>query len=107
MTEPLEETDAAQSRRRALERVGKLVEGQTSAGRWSRDFPLSGHDRIFVRKVVTNHHTPIVRMADGLNAFANHATELNGSERPLILTPHPGEMARLIAQQAQAVQARR
>ncbi len=103
MTEPLEETDAGTISTRSLERVGKLVEGKTvlAVGPGISHYPDTTE---FVRKVVTNHHTPIVLDADGLNAFANHATELNGSERPLILTPHPGEMARLIGSTSTAVQ---
>jgi len=34
--------------------------------------------------------------ADGINAFAGAADGLSGSKVPLILTPHPGEMARLL-----------
>ena len=34
--------------------------------------------------------------ADGLNAFEGHTKELNGSDRTLVITPHPGEMARLV-----------
>jgi len=34
--------------------------------------------------------------ADGLNAFEGHSTALNGKKRTLVITPHPGEMARLI-----------
>jgi NAD(P)H-hydrate epimerase len=48
----------------------------------------------FVRRLVKGAHCPVVLDADGLNAFAAHANDLQGS-RPLILTPHPGEMARL------------
>jgi NAD(P)H-hydrate epimerase len=33
--------------------------------------------------------------ADGLNAFEGLAGELNGDGRQLVITPHPGEMARL------------
>jgi ADP-dependent NAD(P)H-hydrate dehydratase / NAD(P)H-hydrate epimerase len=33
--------------------------------------------------------------ADGLNAFQGHTQEMNGQGRTLIITPHPGEMARL------------
>ena len=42
--------------------------------------------------------------ADGLNAFAGHATELNGKGRSLVITPHPGEMARLLGSTVAAVQ---
>lgn len=34
--------------------------------------------------------------ADGLNAFEEHTNELNGNGRTLVITPHPGEMARLV-----------
>jgi NAD(P)H-hydrate epimerase len=34
--------------------------------------------------------------ADGLNAFEGCAGELNGKGRTLVITPHPGEMARLV-----------
>jgi hydroxyethylthiazole kinase-like uncharacterized protein yjeF len=34
--------------------------------------------------------------ADGLNAFEGRTHLLDGSKRPLVLTPHPGEMARLL-----------
>jgi NAD(P)H-hydrate epimerase len=33
--------------------------------------------------------------ADGLNAFEGRTKELNGKGRTLVITPHPGEMARL------------
>jgi hydroxyethylthiazole kinase-like uncharacterized protein yjeF len=38
---------------------------------------------------------PMVIDADALNALAGRAAELNGEGRVLVLTPHPGEMARL------------
>jgi NAD(P)H-hydrate epimerase len=34
--------------------------------------------------------------ADGLNAFEGRTSELNGKGRTLVITPHPGEMARLV-----------
>lgn len=46
-----------------------------------------------VRKVISNINKPIVIDADGLNALAGHL-DLLGITR--ILTPHPGEMARLL-----------
>jgi hydroxyethylthiazole kinase-like uncharacterized protein yjeF len=103
MTEPLEETDAGTIATGALERLNKLAEGKTvlAVGPGVSRHPDTTE---FVRKLVANNHTPIVLDADGLNAFADHASELNGSERPLVLTPHPGEMARLIGSTSTAVQ---
>ena len=39
--------------------------------------------------------TPVVLDADGLNAIASDLNILSEAEYPLILTPHPGEFARL------------
>jgi ADP-dependent NAD(P)H-hydrate dehydratase / NAD(P)H-hydrate epimerase len=53
--------------------------------------------RRFVRSVVERRTTPIVIDADGLNCVAPWPEALRGSENaPLILTPHPGEMLRLM-----------
>ncbi len=53
--------------------------------------------RRFVREVVLKRTTPLVIDADGLNALAPWPEDLRGSqELPLILTPHPGEMLRLM-----------
>lgn len=51
--------------------------------------------RKFVREVVEKRQTPMVIDADGLNALAPF--DLKGSDKlPLILTPHIGELYRLI-----------
>ncbi|MFP4697928.1 MAG: NAD(P)H-hydrate dehydratase [Eubacteriales bacterium] len=39
---------------------------------------------------------PVIIDADGLNVLSNNFKLLEGCEQPIILTPHPGEMARLI-----------
>jgi len=53
--------------------------------------------RRFVRAIVERRATPVVIDADGLNCLAPWPTGLHGSsEYPLVLTPHPGEMLRLM-----------
>lgn len=52
----------------------------------------------FVREVVKNSLLPVVLDADGLNAFDGHYTELRvrrDNAAILVMTPHPGEAARL------------
>jgi ADP-dependent NAD(P)H-hydrate dehydratase / NAD(P)H-hydrate epimerase len=61
----------------------------------------------FVRRVVNDRSVPIVLDADGLNAFAGRAPELKKSAGSLCITPHPGEMARLLGSTVKDVQARR
>jgi len=46
--------------------------------------------------LVSQFDVPIVLDADGLNAFHNRTDELSGKGRVLVITPHPGEMARLV-----------
>jgi NAD(P)H-hydrate epimerase len=50
----------------------------------------------FARELVRRTELPTVLDADGLNAFETRADLLDGGGRALVLTPHPGEMARLI-----------
>jgi ADP-dependent NAD(P)H-hydrate dehydratase / NAD(P)H-hydrate epimerase len=53
--------------------------------------------RRFVREIVEKRTVPLVIDADALNALAPWPEELRGSrELPLILTPHQGEMLRLM-----------
>jgi hydroxyethylthiazole kinase-like uncharacterized protein yjeF len=98
MTEPLEETEAGTISLRALESGGleALLKGKSAVALGpgiSRD-PETAE---FVRSVVRRYaESPLILDADGLNAFAGQAEKLDGGDRqPLVLTPHPGEMARL------------
>jgi NAD(P)H-hydrate epimerase len=50
---------------------------------------------------------PMVIDADGLNAFVGHADKLRGNGAPRVITPHPGEFARLLQTDTKTVQARR
>jgi NAD(P)H-hydrate epimerase len=47
---------------------------------------------------------PIVLDADGLNAFEGKTKELSGKGRLRVITPHPGEMARLVGRSTAEVQ---
>jgi len=97
MTEPLEETEAGTISLRALEhsRMDALVQGKSvialgpGIGRHTETTQ-------FVRTLVEKFRLPMVVDADGLNAFHGTAEKLDGSAHPLVLTPHPGEMSRLI-----------
>jgi NAD(P)H-hydrate epimerase len=61
----------------------------------------------FVRGFVADCSLPMVIDADALNAFAGRANLLDGSDRTLVLTPHPGEMARLTGLTVKEVEADR
>ena len=53
----------------------------------------------FVRQMVEKRKTALVIDADGLNCLSPWPSEMRGSKQfPLVLTPHPGEMLRLLGQ---------
>ena len=64
--------------------------------------------RVLVRALVERATVPLVLDADALNAFADDAAGLVGRDGlDLIITPHPGEMARLIGTTIDHVQTHR
>jgi hydroxyethylthiazole kinase-like uncharacterized protein yjeF len=64
--------------------------------------------RQFIRSLVDRATMPLVVDADGLNAFSGDPDRLAGREgRDVIVTPHPGEMARLVGMSTDEVQASR
>jgi NAD(P)H-hydrate epimerase len=62
----------------------------------------------FVREILDTSEAPLVVDADALNVFADEPAALVGRDgRSLIITPHPGEMARLVGGSVADVQANR
>jgi hydroxyethylthiazole kinase-like uncharacterized protein yjeF len=62
----------------------------------------------FVRSAVKRTDLPIILDADGLNAFARRSDELRDRKSQfLAITPHPGEMARLLGSSVKDVEADR
>jgi hydroxyethylthiazole kinase-like uncharacterized protein yjeF len=61
----------------------------------------------FARQMVEKTALPVVIDADALNAFAGRETLLDGEGRVMVLTPHPGEMARLAGMTVKQVEANR
>ena len=94
MTEPLPETDSGTISTSARDRIEELAKGKTVLAIGpgvSRDSQTAE----MVRGLVARLRLPMVVDADGLNAFEGRTGELNGKGRTLVITPHPGEMARL------------
>lgn len=61
----------------------------------------------FLEEVITAVECPLVIDADGLNLLVNRLELLTAAKGPLILTPHPGEMARLTGMTTVDVQTNR
>jgi hydroxyethylthiazole kinase-like uncharacterized protein yjeF len=97
MTTSLAETDRGVVSDDAFEYVAKLAAKMeviaVGPGLSSED----DRTRRFVRRLVEHRTTPVVIDADGLNCLAPWPCDLKGSsEHPVVLTPHPGEMLRLL-----------
>jgi hydroxyethylthiazole kinase-like uncharacterized protein yjeF len=94
MTEPLPETEDGTISADAVEKLTALQEGKSvlAIGPGISRNPETAE---FVRSAVGACQIPLVLDADGLNAFEDHTDLLNGKGRVLVITPHPGEMARL------------
>ncbi len=105
MTDPLEETEAGSISEASLNQgqLDALVKGKTvlAVGPGISRHPETS---AFVRAVIGKYKMPIVLDADGLNAFEGRAAELKEKAGVLVITPHPGEMARLTGLTIAAIQ---
>jgi NAD(P)H-hydrate epimerase len=61
----------------------------------------------FVRAMVYRYSLPMVVDADGLNAFAGKMDIFRVKDRVRVLTPHPGELARLTGKKVSEIQSAR
>jgi len=60
-----------------------------------------------VRILVGRLNKPMVIDADGINACVGHADILKSAKAKIVLTPHPGEMSRLIGKDVSEIQQNR
>ena len=63
--------------------------------------------RDLVHRMIREIDLPLVIDADGLNHLAENLQCLEGRSRPVVVTPHPGEMARLTGLSVSRIQADR
>jgi NAD(P)H-hydrate epimerase len=106
MTFPLPETAESSLSLEAEKEILKLMEGKTAVAIGPG---LSTHDetRLLVRRIVASCPLPMVIDADGLNALSSDLGALTKCRGRAVLTPHPGEMARLASTSNSEVQADR
>jgi hydroxyethylthiazole kinase-like uncharacterized protein yjeF len=106
MTEWLPETDAGTIGVRAFD-YGRLESVAASKDLIAVGPGLGAEPETFelVRRMERDFSLPMVIDADGLNALAG--TDFRGGGRLRVLTPHPGEMARLAGRKTSEVQADR
>ncbi|MDX1778408.1 MAG: NAD(P)H-hydrate epimerase, partial [Thermodesulfobacteriota bacterium] len=103
MTEPLDEQEPGFLGSKSLTRIQKLMEGKAvvalgpGIGTREETFEL-------VHALLKEISIPLVVDADGINALSSNPDLLKGMTAPLVLTPHPGEMARLVGSTSKEIQ---
>jgi len=95
-THPLPETDSGTLSHRALSEIRQLAEAfdVVAIGPGLGRHPQT--DRL-ARDIIAGLEKPMVVDADALNALAGERIVLKRAKGPRILTPHPGEMARMLS----------
>ena len=105
-TAPLPD-DGASVSREAAPIVLKLAEGWQAIGMGPGMGQTEGVSGV-VLAILAHTTIPVVLDADGLNVLGKHAQSVFRDRRaPLIITPHPGEAARLLGATAKEIQADR
>ncbi|MBM3307579.1 MAG: NAD(P)H-hydrate dehydratase [Candidatus Eisenbacteria bacterium] len=106
ITRPLPETAGRALSRDALPAVRALLETADALAigpGLSRD----PETQSLVQSVIEEVRVPCVVDADGINALSIERVKGRSGGAPIVLTPHPGEMARLTGRSAADVQAHR
>ncbi len=107
MTVPLEETADGKVALGSLERILDFEQDVIAAGPGLGTGP---DVTAFIHGLLAKSESPLVLDADALNAIASEPDLLHsGGEgsRPIVITPHPGEMARLVDTSIDEVQSSR
>jgi hydroxyethylthiazole kinase-like uncharacterized protein yjeF len=105
MTEPLEENPDGQLTADGINRIVNFSQDVIACG---PGLGRSANVGEFVRALLDRAEAPLVLDADALTVLAEDLGLLTGrEERAVIITPHPGEMARLVGSSIDQVQANR
>lgn len=103
MTEPLPETSDGCLSLEAEKKIRALMEGKTALA-LGPGLSTDPETASLVRRIVAGSRLPMVIDADGLNALSQDQSSLSSCSQNAILTPHPGEMARLVGIKTSAIQ---
>lgn len=106
MTKPLEETKEATLGLKALPDILKFSAKVDSIA-IGPGLSCNPETQRLVIQLIKKINKPMVIDADGLNALSKNISILNNKNKEVIITPHPGEMGRLLKISADAVQKKR
>lgn len=106
MTEPLPETPSQSLALKARDRLLDLA-ARADAVALGPGISLDPETQTLARDLVRELERPVVVDADGLSALAGHLDLLKQARAARCLTPHPGEMARMLGRTVAEVEADR
>jgi ADP-dependent NAD(P)H-hydrate dehydratase / NAD(P)H-hydrate epimerase len=109
MSEPLAATNEGTVAMRNIsqDRFAQIEQGKTVLA-MGPGLGQHAETQEFVRSIVRQTELPLVLDADGLNAFGRRADELRDRKTKfLAITPHPGEMSRLLGISTREIQQER
>ena len=95
MSEALDETRAGTIAREAVERISALASARDAVA-LGPGLGLDAETLEAARRLISDLPEPMVVDADALSALAGHLDLLSRRRGPRCLTPHPGEMARML-----------
>ncbi len=107
MTEPLPETALQTFGEESVERVLEIIKDRKTAVAIGPGISTTNETRQFLYEIIRSSEVPILVDADGLTLIGDNPKILNEAKAPVVLTPHPGEMARLAQISTDDVQADR
>jgi hydroxyethylthiazole kinase-like uncharacterized protein yjeF len=103
MTEPLPETKEGILGEASFNRIMALLSDKRCLA-IGPGIGIAPETKTLVQRLLQESNKPMVIDADGLNCIIGCTEILKNFEKPAVLTPHPGEMARLIGITAADVQ---
>ena len=106
MLKGLPETKEGSLSLQALPEIVSTIERMDSVG-IGPGLSQNPQTKQLVRQLLPKITKPLVLDADGLNALAEEVQLLTKLPLPIIVTPHPGEMGRLIRQSSEEIQSDR
>ncbi len=107
MTEPIPETESGTLGKGSIETTLKIMSSKKTALAIGPGISTTKDTAGFLYEVLRSSSIPIVIDADGITLIAQNLKILKEIKVPVVLTPHPGEMSRLIGKTGEEVQKNR
>jgi hydroxyethylthiazole kinase-like uncharacterized protein yjeF len=106
MTAPLPDAGSGYLVANSVERIHQLLDGKTALA-LGPGISTDAQVQEVIVKLIPETTLPLVIDADGLTALGSRSEILKQGKGSVVLTPHPGEMARLVGITTEEVQADR